>query len=229
LALWQDSITSNIAATASAAHAAEMHQAEFHYQTHAIDFLSYSYLQSGQEAKARELIEHTSHVVGASEEDKPIIAPILPRGLRSSCTVGRSSRLAASSDPQETGVDTTYWARAIGAARSGDVPGAESDVKELTQLVAEREKRSKRAATPSPPKRARNLREAEAWLAFAKGKSDEALQGAACRSRPSGQKWREIRWHPGARNARGHAPRTQASGRSHRRIQDGPQEFAEPL
>src|SRR6266852_5342086 len=58
LGLWQDSITSNIAATASAAHAAEMHQAEFHYQTHAIDFLSYSYLQSGQEAKARELIEH---------------------------------------------------------------------------------------------------------------------------------------------------------------------------
>src|SRR6267378_873133 len=41
LGLWQDSITSNIAATASAAHAAEMHQAEFHYQTHAIDFLSY--------------------------------------------------------------------------------------------------------------------------------------------------------------------------------------------
>src|SRR5258706_12762741 len=70
LGLWQDSITSNIAATASAAHAAEMHQAEFHYHTHAIDFLSYSYLQSGQEAKARELIEHTSHVVGASEEDK---------------------------------------------------------------------------------------------------------------------------------------------------------------
>src|ERR1700687_3484381 len=70
LGLWQDSITSNIAATASAAHAAEMHMAEFHYQTHAIDFLSYSYLQSGQEAKARELIEHTNHVVGASEEDK---------------------------------------------------------------------------------------------------------------------------------------------------------------
>src|SRR6267143_5611027 len=70
LGLWKDSITSNIAATASAAHAAEMHQAEFHYQTHAIDFLSYSYLQSGQEAKAREVIEHTNHVVGASDEDK---------------------------------------------------------------------------------------------------------------------------------------------------------------
>ncbi len=70
LGLWQDSITSNIAANASGAHAAEMHTAESHYQTHAMDFLSYSYLQSGQEAKAREVIEHTDHVIGANEESK---------------------------------------------------------------------------------------------------------------------------------------------------------------
>ncbi len=70
LGLWQDSITSNIAANASGAHAAEMHLAESHYQTHAMDFLSYSYLQSGQEAKAREVIEHADHVVGANEDSK---------------------------------------------------------------------------------------------------------------------------------------------------------------
>src|SRR5204862_6498319 len=69
LGLWQDSIASNIAANVSGAHAAEMHLAESHYQTHAMDFLSYSYLQSGQEAKAREVIEHTSQVVGPSDED----------------------------------------------------------------------------------------------------------------------------------------------------------------
>src|SRR5258708_17849929 len=70
LGLWQDSIASNLAASASAAHAAEMHLAESHYQTHAMDFLSYSYLQSGQEAKAREVTEHTEHIVGASAESK---------------------------------------------------------------------------------------------------------------------------------------------------------------
>ncbi len=47
LGLWQDSITSNIAAKNSGAHAAGMHTAESHYQTHAMDFLNYSYLQSG--------------------------------------------------------------------------------------------------------------------------------------------------------------------------------------
>src|SRR5260370_30178128 len=70
LGLWQDSIASNIAANASAAHAAEMHLAESHYQTHAMDFLSYSYLQSGQESKAPEVIEHTDHVVGANVDSK---------------------------------------------------------------------------------------------------------------------------------------------------------------
>src|SRR5262249_44765598 len=70
LGLWQDSIASNIAAEASGAHAAEMHHAESHYQTHAMDFLSYSFLQSGQEAKAREVIEQATKVVGASDEQR---------------------------------------------------------------------------------------------------------------------------------------------------------------
>ena len=70
LGLWQDSIGSNIAANTAGAHAAELHLAESHYQTRAMDFLSYSYLQRGQEAKAREVIEHTDHVVGASEENR---------------------------------------------------------------------------------------------------------------------------------------------------------------
>jgi hypothetical protein len=35
-----------------------------------MDFLSYSYLHSGQEGKAREVFDHTHHLVGASDEDK---------------------------------------------------------------------------------------------------------------------------------------------------------------
>src|SRR5882672_1403446 len=176
LGLWEDSITSNIAATTSAAHAAEMHQAEFHYQTHAMDFLCYSYLQSGQEAKARELIEHTSHVVGASEEDKADHRAYL--AARTALELHRWKEAAGLPIPaiRKNWSDTTYWARATGAARSGDVAGAESDVKELTQLVADREERSKKSGYTVSTEKATDLREAEAWLALAKGKSDEALQ-----------------------------------------------------
>ena len=175
LGLWQDSITSNIAATASAAHAAEMHMAEFHYQTHAIDFLSYSYLQSGQEAKAREVIEHTGHVIGATEEQKADHRAYF--AARTALELHRWKEAAALPIPaiRKNWNDTTYWARAIGAARSGDVAGAESDVKELTQLVADRDKRSKKMGYTVSSEKAVDLSEAEAWLAFAKGKSDEAL------------------------------------------------------
>src|SRR5207253_889552 len=123
LGLWQDSITSNIAANAAGAHAAEMHQAESHYQTHAMDFLSYSYLQSGQEAKAREVIEHTNHVVGASDEVKADHRAYL--AARTALELHRWTEAAALAIPaiRKNWEDTTYWARAIGAARSGSLAG----------------------------------------------------------------------------------------------------------
>jgi tetratricopeptide (TPR) repeat protein len=176
LGLWQDSITSNIAAQASGAHAAEMHIAESHYQTHAMDFPSYSYLQSGQEAKAREVIEHTGHVVGASEEDKEDNRANL--AARTALELHRWREAADLPLPaiRKEWLDTTYWARAIGAARSGDVAGAEADVKELTPLVASREKRARKQGYDVSNEKPTDLREAEAWVAFAQGKSEEALQ-----------------------------------------------------
>src|SRR3989442_1077651 len=176
LGLWRDSIASNIAANTSGAHAAEMHLAESHYQTHAMDFLSYSYLQSGQEAKAREVVEHTDHVVGASEENKAGDRAYL--AARTALELHRWKEAAALPVPaaRKDWLDTIYWARAIGAARSGNVAGAEVDVKELTQLVADREKRARKEGYGVSHEKATDLREAEAWLAFAKGKPDEALQ-----------------------------------------------------
>ena len=176
LGLWQDSIASNVAANTSGAHAAEMHLAESHYQTHAMDFLSYSYLQSGQEAKAREVIEHTDHVVGASEESKAEHRAYFT--ARTALELHRWKEAAALPVPatRKDWLDTVYWARTIGAARSGDVTGAETDVKELTQLVADREKRARKEGYGVSNEKATDLREAEAWLAFAKGNPDEALQ-----------------------------------------------------
>jgi hypothetical protein len=176
LGLWQDSIQSNIAANTSGAHAAEMHLAESHYQTHAMDFLSYSYLQSGQEAKAREVIEHTDHVVGASEENRAEDRAYL--AARTALELHRWKEGAALPIPalRKNWQDTMFWARAIGSARAGDVAAAESAVKELTQLVADREKRARTRGYSVSKEKASDLREAEAWLAFAKGKSEEALQ-----------------------------------------------------
>lgn len=175
LGLWQDSIASNLAADASAARAAEMHLSESHYQTHPMGFLNYSYIQSGQEAKAREVIAHVDHVVGASDDDKAE-----HRSYLSAITAVELHRWKDAANLPVSGArkkweDTAYWARAIGAARTGDVAGAESDVRELDRLVEERTNRAKKDGYPVHAEKAIDLQEAEAWLFFAKGKSLEAL------------------------------------------------------
>src|SRR5260370_15473038 len=65
---WEESISSNLAAAASAGKATQEHRAAPHYQFHALDFLNYSYLQSGQESKARQLVSELESVPGADHE-----------------------------------------------------------------------------------------------------------------------------------------------------------------
>lgn len=186
LGLWQDSIASNVAAQAAGAHAAEMHHAEAHYQTHAMDYLSYAYLQSGQEAKARDVIEQVDKVVGASDAEKKRMRAYL--AARTALELHHWKE-AAALPAQTSGADMTMLVRAIGAARTGDTAEAESAVRQLTQSVAERQAEARKAGYPPTKEKATDLAEAEAWLAFAKGKTDEAvaeLRAAADRDDKNG-------------------------------------------
>jgi len=165
LGMWQDSITSNIAAQAAGARAAEAHQAESHYQTHAMDFLNYSYLQSGQLAKAEAVISDEHHVVGAT--DKSMKTHMDELHDRTVMDLHRWKD-AANLPPDFA------FTRTVAAARSGDLSGARSG---LTQLEAEAKKRAgeKKGNYTGAPDMNVQLREAEAWVAFAEGKTDDAL------------------------------------------------------
>ena len=176
LGLWQDSIDSNIAAAASAARLATEHQAESHYQTHAMHFLNYSYLQSGQEAKSREVIGHMDHVVGAEDASKAEFRTFLE--AQTALELHRWKQAAALEDPpvRVDQKDAARWARSIGAARSGEVPEAEAAVKALRESVAARQDRARKAGYNVPTEKATDLGEAEAWLAFAKGNTEDALK-----------------------------------------------------
>lgn len=176
LGLWQDSIASNIASDTAGARAAERHRAEAHYQVHALDFLSYAYLQSGQEAKAREVIESASKVVGGSDEERSAARAYF--AARTAIELHRWKE-AAGLDVSQVPKDkrsATQWARAIGAARSGDIAGAEAAVKELSESVAERERRSRQEGYTVSTDKPSDLAEAEAWLGFARGQPDPAVK-----------------------------------------------------
>ena len=180
LGLWQESMASNIAATAAAAHATEMHESESNYQTHAMDFLDYAYLQSGQEAKARALSAEEMNVPGSGEREKASHRATVD--ARNALELHRWKEAAELAIPERRNShDTIYWARAIGAARSGDVASAKEDVSKLTEAVAhregerEREGESKDTGYDVSAEKATDLREAEAWLLFAGGDSAKAI------------------------------------------------------
>ena len=174
LGLWQESISSNIAATAAAAHASEMHQSESHYQTHAMEFLDYAYLQTGQEAKARALSAEEMTVPASGEGEKADHKAVID--ARNALELHRWKEAAELTVPERRNSrDIIYWARAIGAARSGDVASAKTNVEKLKEAVAHREGESKDTGYDVSSETAIDVGEAEAWLAYAEGDSANAI------------------------------------------------------
>ena len=64
LGLWQEMIDSNLAAATAAAEATKAHAGDEHYQIHAMSFLQYAYLQTGQNDKALQLVDKLKEVPG---------------------------------------------------------------------------------------------------------------------------------------------------------------------
>ena len=174
LGLWQESISSNIAAAASAAKATQEHRGEPHYQFHALDFLNYSYLQSGQESKARQMVKDLENVPGAGRRSVAEHQAWL--AARNVFELHRWKEAAELPIPhvRPDSQESTYWVRAIGAARSGNPSAASQDLQKYVEFSAE-EKSKSHHANKASDKSVGQL-EAEAWILFAESKSDQAVK-----------------------------------------------------
>ena len=174
LGLWQDSITSNLAARSSAAHASEMHMAESHYQTHAMDFLNYSYLQSGQESKAREVIADEENVAGAGEESKS--SQVAELSSRTALELHRWAEAAALPIPEVRLLsrEPAYHARAVGKAHLGDGAGARADLEKLKEIWTAEDNEDRKLGYPVSNEK--HLSPVEVWILFAEGNHDEAVK-----------------------------------------------------
>jgi tetratricopeptide (TPR) repeat protein len=174
LGLWEETIALNLRAAASGAHAAMEHRGDFTYQIHAMDYLRYAYLQRGMESKARALHDELSDVPAASDNEK--LANRAYFAGRTAIELHRWSEAAALpiSNLPLSWLSDTFWARAIGAARSGNVDSARENLVRLRDSV-----RALQAGRDAGSQRAREMPitqlEAEAWVAFAENNSDQAL------------------------------------------------------
>jgi tetratricopeptide (TPR) repeat protein len=176
LGLWQESIDSNLAAISSAAKATEMHMADAHYQTHAMDFLDYAYLQSGQESKPRDLVNALKVVPGAHAGTIENMQATFEARNAIELHRWREAASLTVRNIQQRDLGVTYWAKAIGAARSGDVDGAKQDIQKLIEANDAFDKHERDMGNIVYPGEGVEQREAEAWLAYAEAKPNEAVK-----------------------------------------------------
>jgi len=181
LGLWQDDIDSNLASIAATRKTAAMHMGGEGHQFHAMDFLVYAYLQSGREADAQQVIEEVK-AMPAKKDDMygmnfdPRTDALVTFSARYALEMHHWADAAALAlvPGAETGDNsTTYWARAIGAARTGNVADARKNVAEIEAIHSNLVKQKKATFAEAVEQ---DRQEAAAWVAHAEGNNDEAIK-----------------------------------------------------
>ncbi|MGA8271904.1 MAG: hypothetical protein WB919_10140 [Candidatus Sulfotelmatobacter sp.] len=178
--LWQDDINSNLASIAATRKTAAMHMGGEGHQFHAMDFLVYAYLQSGREADAEKVIEEVkampkmqSSMYGDDFDPETNALTKFPAiydlELRHWADAAALQVVPGSLRGDQS---ITYWARAVGSARSGNVAQAHKDLDQIATIRKEfiAEKKTQYAEAVGE-----DYQEAAAWVAHAEGKDDEAI------------------------------------------------------
>src|SRR3989449_3475998 len=188
LGLWDDAIASNTRSAAAArAFEDERHlNALWDQRGHAWDYMVYAYLQRGRDAEAKHVVDEAAagtagYPVGSLTNEYALAA--IP--ARYALERGRwreAAALAVRPAPEWRAAEAiTYFARALGSARSGDSAGARSAISALDDV-----ERVEGAAGRAHPHLAGQVRTqrlaASAWLARAMG--DTARAGRLAPSAP---------------------------------------------
>ena len=172
LGLWQEAIQSNLAAEAAAAKATQAGQADASYQVHAMDFLDYAYLQSGQAGKAQELVGELKNVAGAGAEDIADHQANFAARNAAELHQWKEAATLPVSDAKGNWLATTYFARTIGAARTGDQAGAQENLGKYKEAIAGQNDKVYGVSSSASI----GQQEAEAWVDYVEGKNAEAVK-----------------------------------------------------
>ncbi len=178
--LWQDDIKSNLASVAATRKTAAIHMGGEGHQFHAMDYLFYAYLQSGREADARALMNevkampemHDMYGIGFDPHlaAEAHFAALFPLEMRDWATAAALTPVAVPGTAEDS---VGYWAKAIGAAHLHQTDEVRKDVSAIEvihQKFVSETKNDFAEATET------DLKQARAWLAFAEGKYDDAVE-----------------------------------------------------
>jgi tetratricopeptide (TPR) repeat protein len=175
---WPDSIKSNLASIAATRKASAMNMGGEGHQFHAMDFLIYAYLQSGREADAQKVIDEVKTMPGMhmGNMDRDMQAFAMSKfSAMYAMELHRWSDAAtlpviAGAAPGDRAY--TYWAKAIGSARSGDIAAAKKDLAEIDAIQKDASEKKKKYVVEDAD---RFHQEAAAWILHDEGKNDDAM------------------------------------------------------
>jgi hypothetical protein len=170
LGLWEDSIASNVESARVAKEDGEAGD-----QLHAMDYLVYANLQLGQDRKAKAVIDEMV-VTRGGEAYFPgnyaqAASPARYAIERGDWKEAAALQVRAGAQPHVQAI--SHWARALGAARTGDLASAKADIAKLVEL------RDKLAAAKDAYWAEQvdiQVKVASAWLLYAEANYDEALK-----------------------------------------------------
>jgi hypothetical protein len=167
---WTESIASNTESARVAKDAGDLSD-----QLHAMDYQVYAYLQLGQDAKAKALIDEMADVTGLTETYMPgpyalAVSPARYVVERGDWKAAANLQVRPNPLPQVQAI--TYTARALGAARSGNPEAAKADIARLVEF-RDKLRDAKDAYWSEQVDIERQV--ATAWVLYAEGKQDDAL------------------------------------------------------
>jgi len=142
--LWQESIQSNFGAVAaSKAYAAKAHLGAAYYEhLHALDYLGYAYLQGGQDREAKAVLDEVRSIQKVQPEALQAAYAFAATPARYALEKRGWSEAAALTVHPTTfpgnrfpwAEAVTYFARAMGSARGGDIGQSRQDIEKLELL-----------------------------------------------------------------------------------------------
>lgn len=182
LGLWQDDIDSNVASIAATQKEAAMNMGGEGHQFHAMDFLVYAYLQTGREQDAQKIIDEVramppmKDMYGMGSDPRLFALSAFPASYALELHHwAEAAKLQVVEGAPDSEHSYTYCARAIGAARSGNVDQARKEVAQLEALQKKLEPKKKNDQGEYEGVTG-DLTIAKSWVAHAEGRHDEALQ-----------------------------------------------------
>jgi len=166
---WEESVATNRRSAAASKAANEPGSG-----LHAMDYMVYAYMQLARDKEARLVVEEAKRVtVLGSAQGGPYAFAAIPARYTIERGAWKDAMQLQSRSSQFPYTEAmTYFARALGGARSGDAVAADKDVQELGRIVnALKNAKNDYWATEVEVERL----SAAAWTAYAKGNRDEAL------------------------------------------------------